>query len=220
MAYENYTFVSWSDGTPITGDRLQQMSLNMEQIRDNNDNKPDGLIQLISSTSATVLANVVANNNSIIQLTNPNDGADQRITIAASRYYRVTCHFPGFQIDGKGAEDSSLQLKIYDVATGFDAASPIMQYNFSPGPHILHDTAADANVAANAAIFTSDSRYVGAGTYSVVASSGGGINLRSFSVVVKREFGGSGSSNAPTISVTASAARKLQLYVEDIGGGN
>lgn len=220
MAYENYTFVSWSDGTPITGDRLQQMSLNMEQIRDNNDNKPEGIIQLISSTSNSILANVVSNNNSIIQLTNPNDGADQRITISASRYYRVTCHFPGFQIDGKGAEDATLQLKIYDVASGFDAASPIMQYNFSIPPHAYYNIAADANVAANALSFTTDSRYVGAGTYSVVASSGGGLNQKSFSVVVKREFGGSGATNAPTISVTGSAARKLQLYVEDIGGGN
>ena len=59
MAYENYTFVSWSDGTPITSERLAQMSMNVEQVRDANDNKPNGILSFEEITSGTLVSNVV-----------------------------------------------------------------------------------------------------------------------------------------------------------------
>jgi hypothetical protein len=220
MAYENYSFVTWSDGTPITGDRMAQMSLNIEQVRDANDRKPSGIIQFIESTSNAILGNVIATNSSLIALTNPADGIDKRVTIESSRYYRVTCNFPGFTIQGKGAEDSTLSLKIYQVATSFDAASPIAEYNFTPSPYLFANTAADADVAATSQSYRGDHAKLGAGVYSVVATSGGGLSQQSFAIVVKRTFGTSGSSNAPTISVDASATSKLQFYVEDIGSGS
>ena len=219
MAYENYSFVSWSDGTPITGERLAQMSMNMEQIRDANDRKPSGIIQLIQSTTAPIVANVVATNSLVIQLTNPGGGADQRITIPADRYFRVTCVFPGFEIAAKGAEDSILSLKLFQVASGFDAASPIMQWDMTPPPHIFYDVTSNANITANQQSYKSQPTTVGAGVYSAVAQSGGGLSQQSFSVVVKRTFV-SGATNAPQISVGATSAKKLQLYVEDIGSGS
>ena len=51
MAYENYTFVSWTDGTPITGDRLAQMSTNIDQVKDATDDKPYGLLKFKTVTS-------------------------------------------------------------------------------------------------------------------------------------------------------------------------
>jgi hypothetical protein len=44
MAYENYYFVSWANGTPITGDRLNQMSINIEQVKDATSSSPKGIL--------------------------------------------------------------------------------------------------------------------------------------------------------------------------------
>lgn len=219
MAYENYSFVSWSDGTPITGERLAQMSMNMEQIRDANDRKPSGILQLIQSTTSGLVANVVATNSLVIQLTNPNGATDQRVSIAADRYYRVTCVFPGFEIANKGAEDSVLSLKMYQVASGFDGASPIMQWDITQPPHMFYNLTSNANILASEQSYKSQTTTIGAGTYSTVATSGGGLSQQSFSIVVKRTFV-SGATNAPAVSVGATSAKKIQLYVEDIGSGS
>lgn len=219
MAYENYSFVSWSDGTPITGERLAQMSMNMEQIREANDRKPTGILQLIQSTSGTAVANVIASNHLVIQLTNPAGGTDQRVTIPADRYFRVTCVFPGFEIAGKGAEDSILSLKLFQVASGFDAASPIAQWETTQPPHIFYNVTANANILATEQSYKSQPTTVGAGVYSIVTTSGGGLSQQSFSVVVKRTFV-SGATNAPSIAVGSTSTEKLQLYVEDIGSGS
>jgi hypothetical protein len=45
MAYENYRYVSWASGTPITGERLSQMSNNIEQVKEATDDNPRGIIQ-------------------------------------------------------------------------------------------------------------------------------------------------------------------------------
>ena len=216
MAYENYSFVSWSDGTPLTGERLAQMSMNMEQIRDANDNKPAGILKYIEATSGGI-ANVVSTNSSIIQLTNPGGGVDSRVSIAAFRYIKVTCNFPGFTIQGKGAEDSTLYLKIYQVATNFDAAVAKINYEFSPPPFGFYNTAASS--ATTSISVRGDYSTIGEGTYSFVFPSGSAQTQLSYSVVVYRAFGTSGATNAPQISVAPTATKKLQLYVEDIGGG-
>ena len=45
MAYENYATVAWTNGTPITADRLQQMSINSDQIKEATDDNPKGVIK-------------------------------------------------------------------------------------------------------------------------------------------------------------------------------
>lgn len=224
MAYENYTFVSWSDATPLTSERLSQMSLNIEQVRDANDNKPNGLIQLIEATSGTLVANVVALNQSIIALTNPAGGTDRRVNADQSRYVRVTCVFPGFTVGGQGAEDSMVSLKIYQQVQGgnyYENTAPIMQWNFTIPPYNYYNVSSNANILSSAISFKNYPAYnvVGAGVYSVVINTGGGLSQQSFSAAVRREFGSSGSTNAPTITVGADSATRCQLYVEDIGGG-
>lgn len=218
MAYENYTFVSWTDGTPISSDRLAQMSMNMEQIRDFNDAKPAGVLEFIQLTTNNVVSNVSNTDTQILALTNPVGGSDQRVTIQPNRYYKATCVFPGFTILGKGAEDCKLTLKIFNaVSNGYAATSPVMEWNFTPSPHIFYNTAANANVLASGSTFKQDSGRVGAGTYSVYLESGGGLNANSFSVSVSRVFGTSGATNAPQVSVNPTSTEKLQLIIEDTG---
>lgn len=218
MAYENYSFVSWTDGTPISSDRMAQMSMNMEQIRDYNDSKPAGVIEFSETTSANVVANVGSSSTSIIALTNPDGGSDQRVTISENRYYKVTVVFPGFTVYNKGAEDSVLTLQVWnDISNNYESTSPIMEWVFSPSPHMFYNTASNANVAATSGSFKADYGRVGAGTYTLYAESGGGLNAESFSASVKRTFGTSGSTNAPQISVNPTATERLQIIIEDAG---
>lgn len=216
MAYENYSFVSWTDGTPLSSDRLAQMSLNIEQIRDANDSKPQGILEYIENTSGQLVANVTTNVQ-ILALTNPNGGTDQRVTVDQNRYYRVTCTFPGFTISGRGAEDCTLSLKIWDdVSSGYGATSPKAVWNFTAPPYAFYNTAANANTQV-LTVKSSDTVYVGAGTYSIVLASGGGLTAESFSVSVERLGGTSNLTNAPQVSVVSSQQNRLQLMVEDVG---
>jgi hypothetical protein len=224
MAYENYTFVSWTDGTPLTSERLAQMSLNVEQVRDANDNKPNGLIQLIETTSGQLLSNTIASSQSIIALTNPSGGTDRRVNADQARYVRVTCVFPGFVVGGKGAEDSMVSLKIYQQVQGgnyYENTAPLMQWNFTIPPYNYYNVSSNANILASEISYKNypDYNVIGAGAYSVVINTGGGLSQQSFSAAVSRSFGSSGSTNAPAISVTTAATSRCQLYVEDIGGG-
>lgn len=218
MAYENYSFVSWTDGTPISSDRMAQMSMNIEQVRDFNDSKPAGVLQFIEVTTANIVANVGSSSTSMLALTNPSGGSDQRITLGDNRYYKVTIVFPGFTVYTKGAEDAVLALQAWQaVSDGYNATSPLMEWKFSPSPHIFYNTASSASIAAFGMTFKSDQGRLGAGTYSIYLESGGGLNAVSFSAAVKRTFGTSGSTNAPQISVNPTATERLQLIVEDVG---
>lgn len=224
MAYENYTFVSWTDGTPITSERLAQMSMNVEQVRDANDNKPNGLLQFIEFQNGTMLSNVVALNQSILALTNPAGGTDRRVNADASRYIRIAFVFPGFNVRAKGAEDSVLSLKFYQQVQGasyYENTSPLTSFDFTIPQYSYYNVSANANILASEITFKGypDHNIIGAGVYSFVLSTGGGLSQQNFSVAASRTFGPSGATNAPTVTIVADADTKAQLYVEDIGGG-
>ena len=55
MTYENYSFVFWTPATPITADRLSQMSTNTDQVKAATDDNPKGIIKLknVITTSNT-----------------------------------------------------------------------------------------------------------------------------------------------------------------------
>lgn len=188
----------------------------MEQIRDANDAKPQGVIELTETTSGNVVANVVESDSQILALTNPDGGSDQRVTIDENRYYKITCLFPGFSVQAQGGEDATLKLKMYNaVAAGYGAAAPIMVWSFAIPPHAFFNTAASANTVTLST--KSGPSIVGAGTYSIYLTSGGGLVSNSFSVAVCRTGGTSGLTNAPQVSVNPSATEKLQLIIEDVG---
>lgn len=223
MAYENYSQVSWTDGTPITGDRLQQMSTNIQQVKEATTDNPQGIKKIKTVTSNSNTYTSFQTYNDIIALKDESGtgGADNRITIDANRYYRIILNFTGFIVDTKGAEDSYYQVSIH---SGESSGANTVIYSARMTPPIF----AFINVAAlgaNATISnialrndSYDSRF-GAAMHSVVVDSTlSGITNGSFFAAVNR-FQGASATNAPGYYVPASAGtQQLQLYVEDIGG--
>lgn len=223
MAYENYSQVSWTDGTPITGDRLQQMSTNTQQVKEATDDYPQGVKRLKTVSSNSASFSDFATTHEIVSLANETGtgGPDNRVTIGANRYYKVTLNFTGFVIDTKGAEDSTYIVSIHSGTHG-SANTMIYSAKFTPPPFTYIDV---STAGANATISNNslrnnayDSRF-GAGTHSVVLQSNvSGFTNTSFFAAVNRTQGAS-SANAPSYFIpAASTTEPLQLYVEDIGG--
>lgn len=222
MAYENYTQISWTDGTPITGDRLQQMSTNIQQVKESTDDNPQGVKKLTTVTSTVGPFSDYQSAHEIINLKDNSGtgGGDNRVTIGVNRYYRVTVNFPGFTVDTKGAEDSTYLLTLRSGVSG-GANTVISTFSFTPPPFLYIDISASVNATiANAALRNNayDSKF-GSGSYSVVlASNVSGFQNSSFFAAVDRNSGAS-SANPPAYSVVVSSGTiPLQLYVEDVGG--
>jgi hypothetical protein len=220
MAYENYSQVSWTDGTPITGDRLQQVSTNIQQVKEATDDSPQGIKKIKTITSNSNSFNNFSTSNLIVSLENESGtgGPDNRVTISASRYYRVTISFPGFVVDEKGAEDAKYILKIANGTFG-SANTTLYKAIFTPPVFIFSNVSLGANSATVAFKNAAYDTFFGAGTHSVVLSSNiSGANSQTFFATVEREQGAS-ATNSPAFYVpAASASHVLQLYVEDIGG--
>ena len=225
MAYENYSQVTWTDGTPISGDRLQQMSTNIQQVKESTDDSPQGLKKIKSvATSSSTFTNY-ATYNEIISLKDDtgSGGTDNRVTIAGSRYYRVTLSFTGFVVEAKGAEDSTYTVALYNgLSASIGAASQILTADFTPPVFAfinvasLGGSATIANIALRNDAY--DSKFGSSTISTVLSTSSSGLTNQSFFAAVKREQGAS-SANAPSYYVPASSTVKLlQLYVEDIGG--
>jgi hypothetical protein len=225
MAYENYSQVTWTDGTPMTGDRLQQMSTNIQQVKESTDDSPQGLKKIKSvATSSSTFTNY-ASYNEIISLKDDtgSGGTDNRVTIAGSRYYRVTLNFTGFVVEAKGAEDSTYTVALYNgLSASIGAASQILTADFTPPVFAfinvasLGGSATIANIALRNDSY--DSKFGSSTLSTILSTSSSGLTNQSFFAAVKREQGAS-STNAPSYYVPASSTVKLlQLYVEDIGG--
>jgi hypothetical protein len=223
MAYENYSQVSWTDGTPITGDRLQQMSTNIQQVKEATTDSPEGVKKLKTVTSNTASYTDFANTHEIINLSDESGtgGGDNRVTISANRFYRVTLNFTGFVVDTKGAEDCTYILSLHTGTHG-SANTMIYSARFTPSPFAYIDV---STLGANATISnialrnnSYDSRF-GAGSHSVVLQSNiSGFSNEVFFAAINRIQGAS-ATNAPAYYVPASSTvQPLQMYVEDIGG--
>jgi hypothetical protein len=214
MAYENYKMVTWADLTPITSVRLQQMSTNIEQVKEANDDKPKGVQRLrtISSNIAITSANALLESE-IIYLKNEGNGTDNRITLETGRYYKLTLTFPGIAPSGAGGEDSIYYLNIKDGTFGGTNTS-IASYRLSSGPLIFVNTATStANVSS---LSLNASARFGSGTYTYVLSGNGAQNVSFFAEVVKVQ-GASGSNNITGYTVVASEV-PMQMFIEDAGG--
>jgi hypothetical protein len=221
MAYENYSFVSWSSATPITGERLAQMSTNIDQVKDATDDKPQGVIKFKTVTTSPGSWTDFTD-HSIITLSDESGtgGADNRVTVSSNRFYRATINFTGFVIDAKGAEDATYMIKICSGTFG-GANTILQQYKFTPPPFTFIDVATLGNSAtiANHTLKNNayDTRFA-SGMHSIVLqSNSAGFTNQSFFVSVKRDQGAS-ANNAPAYSIPASVGNELQFYIEDIGG--
>ena len=213
MAYENYRFISWSTGTPITGDRLGQMSTNIEQVKEATDDNPKGVIELVQVTSNTPDTTGWSDfsEHTVIELTE-DPPADNRVSVSPSRWYRLTFVFPGFVIKDRGAEDSNFYIKFYEGAS----AIPGALWRMTPHTYDYYNVSTNASITSTTVKASGYPTRIGAGTYSIVLDSIAGFSNTSFSVAVKREQGAS-SNNAPAYYIPAGEST-MQFYVEDIGG--
>lgn len=218
MAYENYSFVSWSGVTPITSERLQQMSTNISQVKDATDDNPKGLLKIKTITTGTFGPYTNFNTeNEIIALENEGGGGvNNLVTVETNRYYRFTLSFPGITVNNAGAEDSTFLIKIAQGTTS--ASSEVVTWKVTPHTYTYINTAsANANIS-NHALKTPSSypSKIGAGVYSFVQDSlSSGITNQRYYVSITRDDGAS-VNNAPSFSILGT--ERIQLYVEDIGG--
>jgi len=217
MAYENYSQVSWTDGTPITGDRLQQMSTNTQQVKEANEDSPQGIKKLKSVTSNSATITTFATTTEIISLKNDSGtgGPDNRVSVDASRFYKVVLNFTGFVLTAKGAEDSRYFVSLHSGTHG-GANSKLCEATFTPPAGIFVDSANSNTITLRNDAYDN---FFGSGTIStVLQSNASGFINESFFAAVKREQGAS-TSGAPGYFVPASSGSYvLQLYVEDAGG--
>lgn len=235
MAYENYSFVSWSEGTPITSVRLHQMSTNIAQVKDATDPFPKGLLRIKELTSdspnsSTVSANIVAAYK-VIALENEGGGVDNRTTLENGRRYKITLVFPGIKVTNPGGEDSTYKLSIKAGTFGNGTNISTFYLNSGIGAFVNTQTAAvsslsgfiapTSNANSNIAIATinrinsRDNLRFGAGTYSYILSGNGATNI-SFFAEVQKDAGSSGANNISTYAITGSET-PMQFFIEDIG---
>jgi hypothetical protein len=218
MAYENYSFVSWTAGTPISSDRLGQMSTNIGQVKDATDDNPKGILKL-KTISGTTLGPYSSFNteHEIISLENEGGaGVNNLVNVGVNRYYRLTLSFPGISILNAGAEDSTYLITLNEGTT----AAPVVlsTWKATAGPFTFINTAgANATIANEIIKSSSFPTKIGAGTYSTIFdSTGSGITNKRYYIGITRDDG-STQNNSPTFQILTSDAR-MQFYAEDIGG--
>jgi hypothetical protein len=221
MAYENYTQVSWTVATPITADRLQQMTENIQQVKDATDDKPQGLIKIKEITSSLTY-NTMNTYHEIINLKNEGSGnPDYSATLPASRYAKITLNFPGIKIASPGQEDSVFILRV-SQGNPANTANTLCLWKISQPIHTYLDasTVSSPTVANTTIRSASHPSYFGAGSYSIITTTESGITGSNgsgvFNVEIYRDSGN--SIENPSTFVIPCNESKMQLLIEDVGG--
>ena len=224
MAYENYNFVSWSDGTPISSLRLSQMSTNIEQVRDVVDDKASGVIKFKNITSqvpnATGYSTFVENEIIFLRDDSGTGGQDRRVSISENRHYKITVNIPAIGILRPGAEDSTYVIRIYDgINLADDGKQELAKWEVTPHTFSFINVAAVAlaNISNEAIKSNTYPSKIGAGTYTVLKTTGAALTNESFFLTVARVIGAN-SNNAGNWRIEGSASAPIQIYVEDAGG--
>jgi len=199
--YNNYDAISWSLGTPITAGRLQQMSTNIAQVKSATDKYAKGVLVLnqhtaqVSSITNTVLHTGLTTSAYTIAILNSASGSgstDQRITLEATRWYKVSLILPHIVLTADHA-DSKFTIKLIKTVSSTDTTLgtfEIMRTN---------STAAGS---------------MGGGVYSTVIDTGAGsATPHEFKATITQ----SGRSGSATYAVAAGTELPLQLMVEDVG---
>ena len=219
MAYENYSFVFWTPATPITADRLSQMSTNTDQVKAATDDNPKGLIKLKDVTTTSTTFNTVGTAELLIALedetasNNPNN----TVSVAVNRYYKVSLSFPGITILSPGGEDCTFLLSIKSGTA--NASTNISTWKITPPAFtFINNASPPTNISNHALKANSFPTKIGAGTYTKVLSTGGtAISGQRIFVTIQRD-GGASANNPSSFNVVSSAENAMQLYVEDVGG--
>jgi hypothetical protein len=199
--YNNYDAISWSLGTPITAGRLQQMSTNIAQVKSATDKYAKGVLVLnqhtaqIDSIVNTVLHTGLTTSAYTIAILNSASGSgstDQRITLEATRWYKISLILPHIILTADHA-DSKFTIKLVKTVSSTDTTLgtfEIMRTN---------STAAGS---------------MGGGVYSTVIDTGAGSTTpHEFKATITQ----SGRSGSAAYAVAAGTELPLQLMVEDVG---
>ena len=192
MAYETYSTVSWSDGTPISSDRLQQMSTNTEAIKDTTDGFGQGVLSY--QTRQTVSATPVAAASVFVIALDSGGTAghevsgNRLVTIGASRLLKITFNVAGVDFDGADTGDNDYHFKLVE-GDAYTSTQVALWYFDAP----------------------SSAKKVAGGSYSVMVPSSTGFNAVEYTVFMKRESG------APDYNTFATSLAKTQLIAEDCG---
>jgi hypothetical protein len=222
MAYENYTQVAWTPATPITADRLQQMSENTQQVKDATDDNPKGLVK-IKEITTSITYNTMNTYHEIINLKNEGGGnPDNSVALPASRYVKITLNFPGIRINQAGQEDSVFILRV-SQGNPANTANTVCLWKISQPIHTFLDasTTNPPTTANNHQVrSTSHPSYFGAGSYSIVTTTATGITGSDgsgvFNVEIYRDSGNSAAN--PSTFIIPCNESKMQLLAEDVGG--
>jgi len=218
MTYENYRYISWSSGTPITGARLTQMSTNIQQVKEATDDKPQGIIKYAKNTTNVVVSSGSAQTEQQIvalQVGSP----DNRVSADANRYIRLTFNLTGgIKLSAQGAEDLTYLLKIRQGTFGVGGPTTLATINLSPPSYSYYDVSSSASNTTETVKSGSGPTYFGAGQYSIIIDSGSsGFTNQSFFVSLHRQ-NNSNTTNAPGYTVVCSSTSPAEFYAEDVGG--
>ena len=187
MAYETYNQIAWSDGTPISSDRLQQMSTNSELIKTTTEGYAQGVLKnaVLVANSADI---ATATETSIISFTG--------LTVGSNRWVKFTFTTPGIRIDDGNNEEFQYHFRLVEGSAY--GTGRIGEWNF---------TIPDSNGMG--------AKQLAGGSYTVFLDSGAtGIDNKQYTVFVKRSNSGGTPS---TYRVLANGTSQTQLFAEDCG---
>jgi len=194
--YTTYSTVSWSDGTPISSDRLQQMSTNSEAIKTTTQTYAKGVLAR-QTKGATIPASPITDTsaNEIVGFSQTGTGydisGDSRLTVGANRLFRITLTIPAVDFAGLDASDNQYYFKLVSGSASSD--TQVAQWYFG-SPET-----------------SSSGMKVAGGDYSVLLESSTGITSQAYTVFMSRVAGTVG------YQVFATSTAKIQLTAEDCG---
>lgn len=208
--YTNYSLVTWTDLTPLSSVRLNQVSTNIEQVKIANEDKPKGLLRISNtvvtsgSSSASEFSNVKIASLDLV------GGIDNRVSLDSTRYYRLNLHLPGITQAIAGGEDSRYEVR-FCKGNSLSTGNIINTYTLNSGIGTYISLASGGANIANTTLRTG--KTFGAGVYSAVYSAL--ESNASFFIEVQR-IAGANSNNPSTWSLVNTT--DMQFYIEDIGG--
>ena len=194
--YDNYDLISWSLGTPITAGRLQQVSTNISEVKSATDTHAKGILtfEQFIETVDTINSDGVLHTGltgTVSTIANLNGG--QRITLEASRWYKVSLTLPDLTI-GAGHAGSYFLIEI--AKTKVSTTTVIGRFD-------VMTSSSDATT-----------RFFGGGTYSTIIDTGAGDTTpHEFKATVVHN----GRDGSGAYAVTATPTSPLQFWVEDVG---
>jgi hypothetical protein len=210
--YVNYSVVSWTDATPITSVRLNQMSTNIEQVKIANEDKPKGIVKYKSTTpNVGTTVGTQSDVKLVIALENTG-GVDNRVTLDPTRYYRFVFNIRALAQSASG-DDGRYEIYLVEGNTASNT-SPLFTWTVSSPVTYRMVTSGSSAPDASTVPYAENNTYFAGGKYEHVESGLTKTN-QSYSICIQRFSGAVQSSTGLPIWATHGVA---EFYIEDIGG--